>query len=162
GATSVASATTATPASTVPSPRPEHTGAIAAATRGAETHALTPGAAVASSATAAAAHDAPAGVATATAPPAHTGPADVTRAPGNVVPLFGMARASAVHAPAPASAPAPTASNLPGVASQLTTVLSPLRHGANGTQTLTIALHPDGLGAVRATVTIDENQLVVR
>jgi flagellar hook-length control protein FliK len=57
---------------------------------------------------------------------------------------------------------ATNANQLPGVASQLLTILSPLRSSPNGSHTLTVALQPDGLGEVKAQVTSVANQLVIR
>jgi flagellar hook-length control protein FliK len=51
---------------------------------------------------------------------------------------------------------------MPGVAGQLVDVLSPPRATAGGTYTVTIALHPEELGEVRATVTAGEDQVTVR
>jgi flagellar hook-length control protein FliK len=51
---------------------------------------------------------------------------------------------------------------MPGVAGQLVDVLSPPRPTAGGTYTVTIALHPEELGEVRATVTAGEDQVTVR
>jgi flagellar hook-length control protein FliK len=59
------------------------------------------------------------------------------------------------------AAPGGTTS-LPGVASQLVSVIAPLRNSPGGTQSLTIALYPEGLGTVRATFTFDQQQLLVR
>jgi flagellar hook-length control protein FliK len=53
-------------------------------------------------------------------------------------------------------------SQLPGVASQLVSVLAPLRSSATGTQTLTIALHPADLGSVQATLVLANGTLTVR
>ena len=61
-----------------------------------------------------------------------------------------------------ASVPQSASTSLPGVASQLLTVLTPLRTTAGGTQSITIALHPEGLGDVRATMAINDGQLVLR
>jgi flagellar hook-length control protein FliK len=51
---------------------------------------------------------------------------------------------------------------LPGVSSQIVSVLAPLRTSAGGTQTVTIVLHPDELGDVRATITVSGDQTTVR
>jgi hypothetical protein len=72
--------------------------------------------------------------------------------------------------PAAPGAPAPTAgtpggtaaSNLPGVASQLVSVVSPLRAGADGTRSISVALHPAELGDVRVAVTTTDETVVVR
>jgi hypothetical protein len=48
------------------------------------------------------------------------------------------------------------------VASQLLTVISPLRPFGTDGQTVTVALHPEGLGSVNATVSLSDGQLVVR
>jgi hypothetical protein len=56
----------------------------------------------------------------------------------------------------------PSTTDMPGVAGQLVDVLSPPRPTAGGTYTVTIALHPDELGEVRATVTAGEDQVTVR
>ncbi|HUY30729.1 MAG TPA: flagellar hook-length control protein FliK [Acidimicrobiales bacterium] len=53
-------------------------------------------------------------------------------------------------------------STLPGVASQIVSVLSPLRTTPAGAQSVTILLHPAELGDVRATVTISADQVTVR
>jgi len=66
---------------------------------------------------------------------------------------------------APAAAPSvrpPSAVDVPGVAGQLVSVLSPPRPAAGGTYTVTIALHPENLGEVRATVTAGDDQITVR
>jgi hypothetical protein len=80
--------------------------------------------------------------------------------------------ATAPDAAAGVSATAPDASistgssipaeRIPGVASQLVSVVSPLRSGVDGTQTLTVALHPADLGDVRVTVTTTDQNVVVR
>gem|GEM_PF-4395281 len=51
---------------------------------------------------------------------------------------------------------------MPGVAGQLVKVLAAPRPTGQGTYTVTIALHPDELGEVRATVTAGEDQVMVR
>jgi flagellar hook-length control protein FliK len=56
----------------------------------------------------------------------------------------------------------PSTTDVPGVAGQLVDVLSPPRPTAGGTYTVTIALHPDELGEVRATVTAGDDQVTVR
>jgi hypothetical protein len=53
-------------------------------------------------------------------------------------------------------------SQLPGVASQLVSVLAPLRSAPSGTQSLTISLHPADLGSVQATVVLHDGMLTVR
>jgi hypothetical protein len=53
-------------------------------------------------------------------------------------------------------------STLPGVASQLLSVLSPLRSSVVGTQVLSVVLHPEHLGDVRATVASNGDQVVIR
>ena len=75
--------------------------------------------------------------------------------------------AAAVRAPAPAAPAAPPASagatqnDVPGVSSQLLTVLSPLRATADGRSTITIQLQPEGLGVVQATITQSPTQTLV-
>ena len=64
-------------------------------------------------------------------------------------------------APAQQPTPAPP-TQLPGVASQLLSVLTPLRAAATGTQSVTILLHPETLGDVRATVTSNAQGVLVR
>jgi flagellar hook-length control protein FliK len=51
---------------------------------------------------------------------------------------------------------------LPGVTSQLLSVIAPLRQTPAGGQTLTIALHPAGLGEVRVSMTVTDGQTTVR
>lgn len=58
--------------------------------------------------------------------------------------------------------PPPGADQLPGIASQLVSVLSPLRVSPGGMQSITLVLHPEALGDVRATVTATGNEVVVR
>ena len=67
-----------------------------------------------------------------------------------------------VEAPSALSATPGSAPTLPGVASQLVSVIGPLRNGSDGSQSLTIALHPEGLGTVRATLNLDDGQLLIR
>jgi flagellar hook-length control protein FliK len=55
-----------------------------------------------------------------------------------------------------------TADSLPGVASQLVTMLSPLRALPGGGQVVTIGLHPQELGVVRATIVASADQVTVR
>ena len=52
--------------------------------------------------------------------------------------------------------------SMPGVASQLVSVISPLRVSSDGTRSLTVALHPGDLGDVRVTVTTTDQGVVVR
>lgn len=77
-----------------------------------------------------------------------------------------LSPASSPVAPAsPAAPPTPpggSPASLPGVASQLLSVIGPLRGSATGTQSLTVLLHPEQLGEVRATVSSGNGQLVVR
>jgi flagellar hook-length control protein FliK len=73
--------------------------------------------------------------------------------------VSGVATIAPTHAGAHLSA---TSGALPGVASQLVTVLAPIRPVPAGGHTVTIALQPEGLGAVRATMTANDDQLVVR
>lgn len=68
----------------------------------------------------------------------------------------------ATVSPAVAAPPAASPAALPGVASQLLSVLGPLRQSATGTQSLTVLLHPEQLGDVRATVSTGNGQLLVR
>lgn len=58
--------------------------------------------------------------------------------------------------------PSPASHQLPGVSSQLVSVLNPLRVSPGGTQSITLVLHPEALGDVRATVTATGNEVVVR
>ncbi|MHB1599762.1 MAG: flagellar hook-length control protein FliK [Acidimicrobiales bacterium] len=51
---------------------------------------------------------------------------------------------------------------LPGVASQIVSVLAPLRATPAGTQSVTIALHPADLGTVQATLVLRDGTLTVR
>jgi flagellar hook-length control protein FliK len=85
-----------------------------------------------------------------------------TDAPGDVV--AGSQRVVAAADGRGISATTSTAgqSQLPGVASQLVSVLSPLRTGPGGTQSVTVLLHPAELGDVRATVTVSGDQVTVR
>lgn len=61
-----------------------------------------------------------------------------------------------------APTPSSQSNQLPGVASQIVSVLSPLRTAPTGTQTVTIVLHPAELGDVRATVIVNNDQVTVR
>jgi len=45
---------------------------------------------------------------------------------------------------------------------QIVTVLAPLRSSVDGTHEVTIGLQPDGLGNVKATVTVNAEQVVVQ
>ena len=47
------------------------------------------------------------------------------------------------------------------VADQVVTVLNPLRNSDDGTQSVTMALQPEGLGTVQATVTVAGQQVSV-
>ncbi|MGH9109122.1 MAG: flagellar hook-length control protein FliK, partial [Acidimicrobiales bacterium] len=51
---------------------------------------------------------------------------------------------------------------VPGVAGQLVSVLSAPRPTANGTYSVSVALHPESLGTVQATVTAGQDQVTVR
>jgi flagellar hook-length control protein FliK len=53
-------------------------------------------------------------------------------------------------------------SPVPTPAQQVVTVLAPLRSSVDGTHEVTIGLEPDGLGTVKATVTVSAGQVVVR
>jgi flagellar hook-length control protein FliK len=84
-------------------------------------------------------------------------------APGSVVPPApGLAPAPAPGAQeSGAPAPAPATGTAPPPAEQLVSVLSPLRV-LGGTHQVTLALNPEGLGTVRATVTMGDQHLVVQ
>ncbi|MHB1776966.1 MAG: flagellar hook-length control protein FliK [Acidimicrobiales bacterium] len=56
----------------------------------------------------------------------------------------------------------PAGGTFPGVASQLVSVLSPLRALPGGGQAVTIGLHPEALGEVRATIVTVADQVTVR
>ena len=88
----------------------------------------------------------PAAASAPTAPGAGTAPVATPTAP-----------ASSPSAPA-AAPPAPP----PSPTQQIVTVLAPLRSSADGTHEVTIALQPDGLGNVKATVTVNAEQVVVQ
>lgn len=70
-----------------------------------------------------------------------------------------------VAATGSSSSPAPGApaadEGMPGVAGQLIQVLSAPRPVANGNYTVTVALHPESLGTVQATVIAGEQQVAV-
>jgi flagellar hook-length control protein FliK len=57
----------------------------------------------------------------------------------------------------PAPTPAP-----PTPAQQVVTILAPLRSSDDGTHEVTIGLEPEGLGTVKATVTVSTGQIVVQ
>ena len=42
------------------------------------------------------------------------------------------------------------------------TILTPLRSSADGTHEVTVALEPEGLGTVKATITVNADQVVVQ
>lgn len=67
---------------------------------------------------------------------------------------------SATQAPPAQSAQSST--SMPGVAGQLVRVLSAPRPLADGSYEVTVALHPESLGTVQATVSASETQLTVR
>lgn len=85
-----------------------------------------------------------------------------TDAPGDVVAGSQRVVAAADGRGIPATTSTAGQSQLPGVASQLVSVLSPLRTGPGGTQSVTVLLHPAELGDVRATVTVSGDQVTVR
>lgn len=85
---------------------------------------------------------------------------EVTQAADSIGPNLGTAPIGATLASARQN-PGHTG-ELPGVASQLLNVISPLRQTPAGGQTLTIALHPAGLGEVRVSLTVSEGQTTVR
>jgi len=64
---------------------------------------------------------------------------------------------SAAPTAAGATAPPP-----PTPAQQVVTVLAPLRSSPDGTHEVTIGLQPEGLGTVKATVTVSAGQVVVQ
>ncbi len=55
----------------------------------------------------------------------------------------------------------PAPSPVPSPAAQVVTVVTPLRATADGTYQLSLALHPEGLGTVQATVTVAGASLAV-
>ena len=57
---------------------------------------------------------------------------------------------------------APTSRDLPGVASQLVTTISPFRQAPNGAQTVWISLHPAELGEVHVAMNVTDGQMTVR
>jgi flagellar hook-length control protein FliK len=61
--------------------------------------------------------------------------------------------------PTSVGAPAPPP---PTPAQQVVTVLTPLRSSADGTHEVTIGLEPDGLGTVKATITVSSGEIMVR
>jgi flagellar hook-length control protein FliK len=70
-------------------------------------------------------------------------------------------------APSPAASGATTAANSsaspqPTPAQQVVTVLAPLQSGLDGTHEVTIGLEPEGLGSVKATITVSAGQVVVQ
>jgi flagellar hook-length control protein FliK len=73
------------------------------------------------------------------------------------VPSPTLTPAAAVSAPAGSPLPQP-----PTPAQQIVTVLAPLRSSPDGTHQVTIGLQPDGLGNVKATVTVSAEQVVVQ
>ncbi len=102
--------------------------------------------------------------------PAASDPNGAPRSP-TAMPVSALDAAIAPLAPSGAGATAAAhgaslaselAAPLPGVASQLVSVLAPLRPTPAGGHTVTIALEPAGLGEVRATIVSGPNDLVVR
>jgi len=65
-------------------------------------------------------------------------------------------------APPSPAAPAAAAAPPPTPAQQVVTVLAPLRSSDDGTHEVTIGLEPEGLGTVKATVTVSAGQIVVQ
>jgi hypothetical protein len=68
-------------------------------------------------------------------------------------------------AASPAAVTTPTAATVPPPptpAQQVVTVLVPLRSSDDGTHEVTIGLEPEGLGTVKATVTVSNGQIVVQ
>lgn len=56
----------------------------------------------------------------------------------------------------------PSAHVLPGVASQLVRTIAPLRQAPDGTQSVTISLHPADLGAVHVAMTLQDGHTLIR
>ncbi|HTZ10480.1 MAG TPA: flagellar hook-length control protein FliK [Acidimicrobiales bacterium] len=93
--------------------------------------------------------------------------------PGTPSPATPAAALPVAGAPVPAPAPAPppaaappapalTAPPAPPAPQQVVTVLSPLRTTGDGTHEVTIALEPEGMGTVKATITVNAQQVTVQ
>ena len=86
-------------------------------------------------------------------------------APGGAAPAPGSVPAAPTVSAAPPAAPsAPGGSGpqAPTPAQQVVTVLTPLRSSEDGTHEVTIGLEPEGLGTVKATITVNAEQVVVQ
>ena len=92
--------------------------------------------------------------------PAFPQPAAVTVAtPAPNIPVALSTAIAGTSAPSTASA---SGSQPPSPAQQLMTVLGPLRSSEDGTHEVTIGLEPEGLGTVKATITVSAQQIVVQ
>jgi len=90
-----------------------------------------------------------------TGPVALTAPTPATVGSAPVAPSLAATTATpAASAGAPPPPPTP--------AQQVVTVLAPLRSSEDGTHEVTIGLEPEGLGTVKATVTVSAGQVVVQ
>jgi flagellar hook-length control protein FliK len=90
-------------------------------------------------------------------------PADGGQATSSAAPVVGGVAASsplaAGTAPAATTTPAPAP---PTPAQQVVTVLAPVHTSEDGTHEVTIGLEPEGLGTVKATITVSAGQVVVQ
>jgi flagellar hook-length control protein FliK len=101
---------------------------------------------------------APSGATTVTGGSVSSGPPSASVAPATAgTPITQAAPATPVAPPAAAPATSP-----PTPAQQVVTVLAPLRSSDDGTHEVTIGLEPEGLGTVKATVTVSPGQIVVQ
>jgi flagellar hook-length control protein FliK len=91
----------------------------------------------------------------------HAAPSGPPAAAGGVGPAGSVPVTAPTSPPIP-TAPATSASQPSTPAQQIVTVLTPLRSTEDGTHEVTIALEPEGLGTVKATITVNAQQVVVQ